>query len=233
MERTYGKSYDKTKTTKEIAALVRTQIKADVKAGRLPDAKYSVRYSAYSMGRSIDVSIEPTSCLADWVNVRWADEQARNPHRWTETSQYSALAVSTIRTLEAMLGAHNHDGCDSQTDHFDVKFYGSVQLRLGDATAQIVESRRDAIATGQGDEYVQPMSPATRAVVDAVRNAVRRVTMRPKKSGETTYWTIEHTATHMLGADAELASRVEDLFDTYDAAHTVARAAFPKALIAV
>jgi hypothetical protein len=233
MERTYGKSYDKAKTAKEIAALVRGQIKADVKAGRLPDAKYSVRYSAYSMGRSIDVSIEPTANVADWINVRWADEQARNPHRWTETSQYSALATGVIKTLEAMLGAHNHDGSDSQTDYYDVKFYGSVQLRLGDATARVVESRRDAIATGQGDDLVQPMSPPTRAVVDAVRNAVRRVTMRPKTSGSTTYWTIEHTATRVLEADAETAARVADFFDTYDAAHTAARAAFPNALIAV
>jgi hypothetical protein len=233
MGRTYGKSYDKAKTTKEIAALVRGQIKAEVKAGRLPNAKYSVRYSAYSMGRSIDVNIEPTADLADWVNVRWADEQARNPHRWTETSQYSALAIGTIKTLESMLGAHNHDGSDSQTDCYDVKFYGSVQLRLGDVTSTVVESRRDAIATGQGDELVQPMSPATRAIVDAVRHAVRRVTMRPKTSGSTTYWTIEHTAMQLLGADVELAARVADFFDTYDAAHTVARAAFPKALIAV
>lgn len=233
MGRTYGKSYDKTTTAKEIAALVRGQIKAEVKAGRLPDAKYSVRYSAYSGGRSIDVSIEPTANLADWVSAKWADATARNPHRHIDLPMYSPFAVATIRTIEAMLGAHNHDGSDSQTDYYDVKFYGGVQLRLGDATQLATERARDAMATGQGDDVVQPVSAPTRAVLDAARAAVRKVTIKRNTAG-TVYWTIEASPmSHMIGGDLELTRQLNDWHDTDEAAATVARAAFPKALIAV
>lgn len=234
MERSYGTQYDASKTTKTVAAEFRAAVRAMVKAGTLPDAKYSVRYSAYTGGRSIDVSVTPTHDVQDWLNIDWLDAHARQPHRHHDIAMYSPFACAVIKTLEGMLGAHNHDGSDSQTDYYDVKFYACVQLRLDGAGTRLTESRRDAIATGQGDERVQPMSEATRAVVEAARAAVRRVVVKRETAGSLTYWTIAGApVTPMLGADVELAKLAGEWFDGSAEAAAAARRCFPKALIAV
>ena len=54
-----------------------------------------------------------------------------------------------------MLGAYNHDGSDSMTDHFDVKFYGNVDI--GD---DLERDERDAI---RADETLLSLAAAVRA----------------------------------------------------------------------
>ncbi len=237
MERTYGKQYDQQKTVKEIAAEIRTTIKAEVKAGRLPPMKYSVRYQTFAGGRSIDINVEAVTvaqCM-DLLDIRWLDAQARNPHRYYEGGQYSLYAQGILRTLEAMQGSHNHDGSDSQTDHFDVKFYGHAQLRFPTGTHErLVESRRDAIATGGGDELVQPMSDEARAVCSAAFDAVRKVTVKRNVSGTAVYWSLDASpVARMTMGDATRCKVAETWFDSSDEAAQAARAVFPKALIAV
>lgn len=126
MDRTYGKEYDKSLTTKEIAARVRGEIKAAIKSGALPAGiNVSTTFARFAGGTSIDVRVvlvpegfrvlnperalaAPTACRAD-----------RLPY-------YTAEARALLKQLEEMLGAYNHDGSDSMTDHFDVNFYAHV-----------------------------------------------------------------------------------------------------------
>lgn len=128
----YGTKYAATKDLRvvEIAKLVRADIKAAVAAGELPKAKYSVT----SDHNSIDVRVSHVEkdgfVLANAERVIWDHEQ---PHaglyncpsevRWL----YSAEAREVLSKIDLLTGAYNYDGSDSQSDYFNVRFYGHAQ----------------------------------------------------------------------------------------------------------
>lgn len=134
-ERSYGDLYDKERTAKDVAAEIRRQIRAAVKAGDLPgDWRYSVRFQRYSGGRAIDVratSPRPIYGADPTVSNRWGERV-----RHSETGDYVSAWVDRLTTearrvrdlLDALHTAHNHNGSDSETDYFDVKYYGLVSL---------------------------------------------------------------------------------------------------------
>ncbi len=137
-ERSYGKKYDSNLGTREIAAKVREDIKAAVKAGELPKAKYSVRMQRFSGGSSIDVRIsnveEPGFVV---LNLERLTFEKENPHKvWSpgydperphNRSWMSHEAFELLKKVETILQAYNHDGSDIQSDYFDVKFYGHAE----------------------------------------------------------------------------------------------------------
>jgi hypothetical protein len=106
MERTYGSKHDGALSTTEIAARFRADVKTATKAGDLPKGmKLSVKTSYYSMGSSINVRIKSLPARIDLTEAKHLESK-----------------------LEMMLEAYNHDGSDSQCDHFDVKFYGHIDI---------------------------------------------------------------------------------------------------------
>lgn len=138
--RAYGAKYDRSLDVKQIAALVREQIKLARKLAKktagetgtvklvdpIGDApeqiKFSVRIDRFSGGSSIDISIlnEPE----DWA---W---EVRDHHGFpTEmpTPAFQALADE----LASLMRAYNYDGSDITTDYFDVNFYASVYAKGG------------------------------------------------------------------------------------------------------
>lgn len=133
----YGNKYAATKDLRrpEIAKLIRADIKAAVKAGALPAAKYSVVCQSYSGGGSINVRIadvaKPGFVLANEARLRW---DAENPHgglcgcpseaMWLDSEEARAVKA----TVEKIMGAYNFDGSDSQTDYFHVRFYGHAEF---------------------------------------------------------------------------------------------------------
>lgn len=126
-ERAYGKRYNEAKSVKEVAALVRAEIKAAIKSGELPKLKASVRYKTFSGGCSIDVNLSelgipiynPARLLAD----------RDDPHTFVPGLNWmSDEAGAVVKKVEAMLASYNHDGSDSMTDYFDVRFYGHVDI---------------------------------------------------------------------------------------------------------
>lgn len=155
--RTYGYLYDRNRLVKDDAALMRRHIKTLVGNGVLPgDWKYSVRYRTFAGGCSIDVTatsprpihmMQPERVFGgrDGVVIERVPvaPRDRDEHglwwqnmtvlagdfyeiRWCDSITCEAKYVSDL--LDDLHGAFNHDGSDSQVDHFDVKFYGRAVL---------------------------------------------------------------------------------------------------------
>lgn len=148
-ERTYGYLYDRDRSVKDDAALIRQTIKTMAKAGVLPsDWKYSVRYRTASMMRAIDITASSPRPI--WLMtpgfVRAAKDRDRvvrvpimgemRPLRIRAGEQHeiryidvtTAEARAVHDALQELLNACNHDGSDVMTDYFDVKFYGHPTL---------------------------------------------------------------------------------------------------------
>lgn len=129
-ERVYGEKYNGKLTTTEIAKLVREEIKAEVKAGTLPKGKYSVRSSYFAGGSSIDARISNLAVDAVY-NPEYVEAVAKKEDtgRYTFMSEiYTPEVQAVTDRVRGMLAAYNHDGSDSMTDYFDVKFYSHVTL---------------------------------------------------------------------------------------------------------
>lgn len=122
-ERSCGYRYDRDRTVKEDAALIRADIRTLAKAGMLPaDWKYSVRFERASMCKSIDVTA--TSPRPIYVND--PADTARGLTLWSSALTEEAAAVHNA--LDDLHNAYNHDGSDLSSDYFDVKFYGHAVL---------------------------------------------------------------------------------------------------------
>lgn len=125
--RVYGLKYNTVNETRDIPAAIRRDIKAAVAAGDLPRAKYSVR-SRRSYGRAIDITV---SAIPFPVLNTLRILQDEFPRNWivanTHTEPlYNQQGLDLLHKLEAMMAAYNHDGCQLESDYFDVRFYGSV-----------------------------------------------------------------------------------------------------------
>lgn len=121
------------KTVKEVAALMRATIRQTAKDGLLPqDWKYSVRYRTASMMVAIDVSvIIPTDLYQLERKFYEINGYGRRPQTEDFVGEFEPLA--TMKAAEELLWSihrgYNYDGSDTMTDYFDVRYYGSVQLR--------------------------------------------------------------------------------------------------------
>lgn len=134
-ERRHGSFYDETRnmTVKEVAAHMRKVIRQTVKDGLLPqDWKYSIRYRTASMCQAIDVDVTiPTDLYRleldyyeqNGYNTRSAFAQFND--RFAPLAELGAAR----NLLESIHKAYNYDGSDSMTDYFDVRYYGTVNLR--------------------------------------------------------------------------------------------------------
>jgi hypothetical protein len=123
--RTYGSKYnDLSKDahgwvdTTVIAKAIRADIKAAVKAGDIPCVKYSVRTRKFAGGSAIDVEV---------IGLPNARIEREHPYGGTVFA-YSDETNIVVKKLEAIVAAYNHDGSDSMTDYFDVRFYGHVSV---------------------------------------------------------------------------------------------------------
>lgn len=129
--RKYGYLCDKTRDTKADAASIRRTIKTLTNAGLLPaDWKYSVRMARFSGGSSIDIyATSPAPIYAvDPAEYGAAihPETGQQVSAWDDKLTVAAKAV--YDALTDLHRGHNHDGSDTQSDHFDVKFYGSAHV---------------------------------------------------------------------------------------------------------
>jgi len=148
-ETTYGTKYEATKNLSrvQIAALIRADIKAGVKAGTLPKGKYSV---TCSRGTGIDISVanieEAGFVLHNPERLRW---EAENPHQgmWAAPAnvraRYSERAEAVKAALEMIWHSYNYDGSDIQSDYFNVRYYGGVQFdwRWADTMKEVEDLR--------------------------------------------------------------------------------------------
>lgn len=157
---------------KDIAKLVRQDIASAVRAGALPDWKYSVRIERYSGGQSIRAYIVDTKGYPimnpvkaylrqvvpnfDALMDRDAEDKGMALGFSIEQIRpaYSSMVSLALKKLQGFLDTYNRDCSDSMVDYFQVKFYGFAVVDW-DAKKLIPDEAMAAAAQAayQGREY--------------------------------------------------------------------------------
>lgn len=119
-ERSYGRNYDGDRDVKDDAKLIRKEIKdLQRRDGAGPDGlpadlKVGVRIRRFSGGQSIDITVRECSFVIE-------RPKSTGPER---LERYTDEAQRVVKILNGILASYNHDGSDTMSDYFDVKFYG-------------------------------------------------------------------------------------------------------------
>lgn len=118
----------------EIASLVRRDIAAAVKGGRLPKIKTSIRIARFSGGQSLTITVSkvPDGFVVDNHVKREAWLTIAGNTSWSPgcPGRYTPAAQGVLDTLEEISDQYNWDFSDSQSDHYDVNFYGHIRFNL-------------------------------------------------------------------------------------------------------
>lgn len=128
----YGIKYDSKLTTKEIARLVREQIKREMKDGVLPKMKVSVKMDTFAGGSSINITVKEAPFRV--LNPRHVELEYRNDFSREAMGDrrrepvHTEYAKSILNHLEDIANQYQRDNSDTQTDYFDVKFYLDVRF---------------------------------------------------------------------------------------------------------
>lgn len=116
----------------DIAKMVRADIKAAKKAGKLPKKglKTSVRIGRYSGGQSLDITVKTVPFQV--LNPEWLVWEASDEGQYgcgpAGLDRYTSKAQKTLDLLKGILQSYNRDNSDSMSDYFDVRFYGDVRF---------------------------------------------------------------------------------------------------------
>ncbi len=145
--RTYGYLYDRNRSVTDDAANIRRHIKTMSKAGVLPaDWSYSVRKRSGTHSWAFNVrAVSPRPLCAcepdhyDHPHVRHAETGEMVTAR---EDRYTIEARAVARALHDLVNGHNHDGSDTLTDYYDVKFYSDVTLTTAPGVAETLETPR-------------------------------------------------------------------------------------------
>jgi hypothetical protein len=130
-DRSYGSKYHtlpKYAPSRDIAKLIRADIKAAVAEGKLPKAKYSVTTESYSGGSSINIRIQDLP--GAWVPLteqERVEQEARYGYIGHET-KLSPEAAAALKIVEGFHWDYNYNGSNSQIDYFDVNYYGHAEV---------------------------------------------------------------------------------------------------------
>lgn len=117
-----GSKYEQTKDLdiKEIAKLVRQDLKDAVKAGVIPNGKFGVRIDRFAGGQALNVTVQELDiCMynltGDEINEKHASRRDVTPE-----------AKAVLKEIEQIISAYNFDKSHVQTDYFHVRFYEHV-----------------------------------------------------------------------------------------------------------
>lgn len=120
-----GSKYDSGADIAQIAKLVRKDITAAIKEGKLPDIGTSVRVERYSGGRRLTVEVVK---VPGWYRIFHRDFIQQGDSPSYRGDRYSSEARATLRVLQSIVGAYNRDDSDSMTDYYNVHFSEYVQF---------------------------------------------------------------------------------------------------------
>lgn len=131
-----GVKYQQTKglLLKDLAALIRKEVRAAAKAGLVPtEWRYAVRKRDY---RAIDTYIIIPDAVEDLMeefqreNEMPLNRYAVETYGWMFTDKYAPLkaVVDAERFLTDTVNAYNYDNNDIMTDYFDTRFFGGVKV---------------------------------------------------------------------------------------------------------
>lgn len=203
-EKTFGAKYEATKNlaTVEIAKLIRADIKAAIEAGTLPRGKYSVR-SSHGSGRSIDVRIQNLEGVrllsVEWV--RWRAEHEDHETPPAGFVRYSAVAQAAVDTLKAIHWSYNYDGSDSQTDYFNVRYYGDASIAWEYEKAQ-TDLYREIWANEEGRALLTTLADKERAERHAAEEARFAKYAAEKAAQDAEFAALRENAPTLATADA-------------------------------
>jgi hypothetical protein len=159
----YGDKYERDLDVDVIAKRVRADIKAAVAAGELPAAKYSVRISRYSMGRSLTVTVDELPFAV--CNPERVRRDVLEPHDRSTLLLRTEEAQAAMAKVEAIVDAYNFDGSRPQEDYSHVNFYGHVSFGgQYDREWTELHAKYDA----EKSEALRPVREANFAKVDAL-----------------------------------------------------------------
>lgn len=121
-----GAKFVRGRDTKEIAKLIRADIKRAIESGALPKIKTSVKMGRFSGGSSIDVKV----CAVPAGFVRYTREYiiANLSHTHDYNTVLTDEASALLKSLERIGKEYHRDNSDSQSDYFDVNFYFGVEF---------------------------------------------------------------------------------------------------------
>ena len=117
-----GSRYDPHSDIKDDAKVIRSEVGAYIAGGSHVDPaewKHSVRISRFAGGQSVDISL---TCSKPVYEPGPADA-------WGNTRRMTPDAARIKADTEAIVASFNRDDSDTQSDHFDVKFYSNVSVR--------------------------------------------------------------------------------------------------------
>lgn len=114
---------------REVAKLVRKDIKAAKKAGKLPkELKTSVRISRFAGGQSLDVRLSGIPAL----NPSYLCALARDPYNHSAVRYHIPRLLPAMteaqKLIKGIVSAYNMDDSDSMTDYFCNRFYSDVEV---------------------------------------------------------------------------------------------------------
>jgi hypothetical protein len=124
-----GNKYEETRNLdiKEIAKMIRKDIKEAIKAGDLPKGlKTSVKIERFSGGQSINIRVKKYE--GKMYSEKYVQHHIQNPHQGFFGDRYEIGLKNTLKTLEDILQSYNRDNSDSMSDYFDVRFYGHADV---------------------------------------------------------------------------------------------------------
>ena len=123
-----GSKFQKGRKGTEIAALIRSEIRAAAKAdGPLRGCKTSVRFAWATHSMSIAIAIE--SAPVSIRNPAWVKANASNPHVYQEgVSRESAAAIAMLDECNRIADQYNRHDSDSQSDYFNDEFFCRVSF---------------------------------------------------------------------------------------------------------
>lgn len=141
-----GSKYDISRDTREIAALVRQEIKQGLKDGSLPKGlKTSVTMERFSGGSSCTITIKaiPFPLVAD--DYLAACVAGTQDSRFCRVERFSQKARDLRAQLEAMLKAYQRDDSDAMIDYFSVNFYAHCDFEYRIENREIAAAKEAAV----------------------------------------------------------------------------------------
>jgi len=128
-----GSNYNRNLGIKEIAKLIRTQLKKD-----FPECKFSVQIERYSMGQSLHiylmespfkVSTDPDFKGYRQLNWYFPDESESELKRILEQTKITPQLYYIMGEVHSLVNSYNYDDSDGMIDYFDTNFY--MHLNVG------------------------------------------------------------------------------------------------------
>lgn len=126
-----GAKYVSGREPREIARLIREEIKSEVKAGRLPSwLRVGVRSEWSGHAKSIDITVKgaPTFELWSTARARFDARPARETYGVTPPAMLTQAARDIVAAVEAVANRFGYDKSDLVTDYHNSAFFLSVDF---------------------------------------------------------------------------------------------------------